>query len=39
MIQPGEHLTAAVTFAHSLEPPDAIAERDHPVHFHLDLFL
>ncbi|MCW2293634.1 hemolysin activation/secretion protein [Pseudomonas sp. BIGb0408] len=34
----GEHLAAAVTFAHSLERPDVIAERERPVHFRVDLF-
>ncbi|TBV08484.1 ShlB/FhaC/HecB family hemolysin secretion/activation protein [Phytopseudomonas dryadis] len=34
----GEHLAATVTFAHSLERPDAITERERPVHFRLDVF-
>lgn len=34
----GEHLAAAVTFAHSLERPDVITERERPVHFRVDLF-
>ena len=34
----GEHLAASVTFAHSLERPDVITERERPVYFRLDLF-
>nr|WP_329959563.1 ShlB/FhaC/HecB family hemolysin secretion/activation protein [Pseudomonas sp. MM211] len=34
----GEHLAAAVTFAHSLERPDVITERERPVHFRVDFF-
>lgn len=35
----GQHLAAAVTFAHSLERPDGIIEREAPVYFRVDLFL
>ncbi|MBD0706250.1 MULTISPECIES: ShlB/FhaC/HecB family hemolysin secretion/activation protein [unclassified Pseudomonas] len=34
----GEHLTASVTFAHSLERPDALAEREAPIYFRVDSF-
>ncbi|AEF20107.1 ShlB/FhaC/HecB family hemolysin secretion/activation protein [Pseudomonas fulva] len=34
----GEHLAASVTFAHSLERPDAITESERPVYFRLDVF-
>ncbi|SDL39219.1 ShlB/FhaC/HecB family hemolysin secretion/activation protein [Pseudomonas indica] len=34
----GQYLAAAVTFARSLERPDAIERREHPVYFRLDLF-
>jgi len=34
----GQHLAAAVTFARSLERPNAITERERPVYFRLDLF-
>jgi len=33
----GEHLNASVTFAHSLERPDALTEREAPIYFRLDL--
>src|SRR5690606_14432769 len=33
----GQHLAASVTFARSLERPDAL-ERERPVHFRFDLF-
>ncbi|MCW1248264.1 ShlB/FhaC/HecB family hemolysin secretion/activation protein, partial [Pseudomonas sp. SAICEU22] len=33
----GEHLSASVTFAHSLERPDALAEREAPIYFRLDV--
>ena len=33
----GEHLSASVTFAHSLERPDALTEREAPIYFRLDL--
>lgn len=34
----GQHLAASVTFAHSLERPDVITERERPVYFRVDLF-
>jgi len=34
----GQNLAATVTFARSLERPDAIARQEHPVYFRLDLF-
>lgn len=34
----GEHLAASVTFAHSLERPDVLTERERPVYFRVDLF-
>ena len=35
----GRYLGASVTFAHSLERPDAIAQRETPIYFSLNLFL
>ncbi|WP_349745551.1 ShlB/FhaC/HecB family hemolysin secretion/activation protein [Pseudomonas frederiksbergensis] len=35
----GEHLSASVTFAHSLERPDALTEREAPIYFRVDFFL
>jgi hemolysin activation/secretion protein len=35
----GQHLSASVTFAHSLERPDALSERETPVYFQVDFFL
>jgi hemolysin activation/secretion protein len=35
----GQHLAASVTFAHSLERPDALIEREAPIYFRMDLFL
>ncbi|SIR99709.1 ShlB/FhaC/HecB family hemolysin secretion/activation protein [Pseudomonas sp. 7SR1] len=35
----GEHLSASVTFAHSLERPDALTEREAPIYLRLDVFL
>lgn len=35
----GKHLSASVTFAHSLERPAAIEAREAPVYFRLDIFL
>jgi len=35
----GEHLSASVTFAHSLERPDALTEREAPIYFRVDAFL
>lgn len=34
----GRNLAASVTFARSLERPDAIARQEHPLYFRLDLF-
>jgi len=34
----GAHLATSLTFAHSLERPDAITERERPVYFRIDLF-
>ncbi len=34
----GQHAAASVTFAHSLERPDFIERREHPVYFRADLF-
>lgn len=34
----GEHVATSVTFARSLERPDVINEREHPVYFRIDLF-
>lgn len=35
----GQHLAASVTFAHSLERPDAITEHESPIYFRVDLLL
>ncbi|WP_341964470.1 ShlB/FhaC/HecB family hemolysin secretion/activation protein [Pseudomonas sp. RC10] len=35
----GEHASLSLTFAHSLERPDALAERETPVYLRLKLFL
>jgi len=35
----GQHLAFGVTFAHSLERPDALTEREAPIYFRLDLFI
>ncbi|SIS12709.1 MAG: ShlB/FhaC/HecB family hemolysin secretion/activation protein [Pseudomonas rhizophila] len=35
----GQHLSASVTFAHSLERPDALTEREAPIYFRVDVFL
>ncbi|WP_213939304.1 ShlB/FhaC/HecB family hemolysin secretion/activation protein [Pseudomonas sp. dw_612] len=35
----GQHLAASVTFAHSLERPDALTEREAPIYFRMDFFL
>lgn len=35
----GEHISASVTFAHSLERPDVLTEREAPIYFQVDLFL
>ena len=33
----GQHLTTSVTFAHSLERPDALTEREAPIYFRVDV--
>jgi hemolysin activation/secretion protein len=35
----GQHVAASVTFAHSLERPDALTEREAPIYFRLDFFI
>ncbi|TBV10219.1 hypothetical protein DNK08_06995 [Stutzerimonas kirkiae] len=35
--QRGQHLSASLTFAHSLERPAAIERGERPVHFRLDV--
>jgi hemolysin activation/secretion protein len=35
----GQYVAASVTFAHSLERPDALTEREAPIYFRLDLFI
>ena len=35
----GQHLSASVTFAHSLERPDAVAEGESPIYFRVELLL
>ncbi|OLS60221.1 ShlB/FhaC/HecB family hemolysin secretion/activation protein [Pseudomonas putida] len=35
----GQHLAASVTFAHSLERPDVITERETPLYFRVELLL
>ncbi|WP_413794512.1 MULTISPECIES: ShlB/FhaC/HecB family hemolysin secretion/activation protein [unclassified Pseudomonas] len=35
----GEHLNASVTFAHSLERPDVLTEREAPIYFRVDVLL
>ena len=35
----GEHLSASVTFAHSLERPDALTEREAPIWFRMDFLI
>lgn len=35
----GAHLATSVTFAHSLERPDALSEREAPIYFSLSFFL
>ncbi|AZF06440.1 ShlB/FhaC/HecB family hemolysin secretion/activation protein [Pseudomonas sp. R5-89-07] len=35
----GQNVAATVTFAHSLERPDPITEREAPIYFRLDFFL
>ena len=35
----GKNVAASVTFAHSLERPEAITDREAPIYFRLDFFL
>ncbi len=35
----GQHVSASVTFAHSLERPDALTEREAPIYFRVDFSL
>jgi hemolysin activation/secretion protein len=35
----GQHLATSVTFAHSLERPDALSEHEAPIYFSLSVFL
>ncbi|QLG92876.1 ShlB/FhaC/HecB family hemolysin secretion/activation protein [Pseudomonas yamanorum] len=35
----GKHVNASVTFAHSLERPNAITDRESPIYFRMDFFL
>ncbi|MGC7841229.1 ShlB/FhaC/HecB family hemolysin secretion/activation protein [Pseudomonas wayambapalatensis] len=35
----GRHLAASVTFARSLERPDALPDKEHPVYLRLDFFI
>lgn len=35
----GQHVAASVTFAHSLERPDTLTEREAPIYFRVDFFL
>lgn len=35
----GQHFATSVAFAHSLERPDALSERETPIYFRLDLLL
>ncbi|MHC8412487.1 ShlB/FhaC/HecB family hemolysin secretion/activation protein [Pseudomonas sp. Hz4] len=35
----GQHVAASVTFAHSLERPDTLTEREAPIYFRVDVFL
>lgn len=35
----GQHLAASVTFAHSLERPSGVIEREAPIYFRMDFFL
>ncbi|MBH3414300.1 ShlB/FhaC/HecB family hemolysin secretion/activation protein [Pseudomonas putida] len=35
----GQHLAASVTFAHSLERPGVLTEKERPVYFRLDFFI
>ena len=35
----GQYVSTSVTFAHSLERPDALTERETPIYFRMDFFL
>ncbi|WP_225933406.1 ShlB/FhaC/HecB family hemolysin secretion/activation protein [Pseudomonas peradeniyensis] len=35
----GQHMAASVTFAHSLERPDVLTEKERPVYLRLDFFI
>lgn len=35
----GRNLSTSVTFAHSLERPDVLSEREAPIYFRMDFFL
>ncbi|QXH58826.1 ShlB/FhaC/HecB family hemolysin secretion/activation protein [Pseudomonas maumuensis] len=35
----GQHMAASVTFAHSLERPDVLTEKERPVYFRLDFLI
>jgi len=35
----GDHIAASVTFARSLERPDVLPDKEHPVYLRLDLFI
>ncbi|MNF07472.1 hypothetical protein D3C80_2076580 [compost metagenome] len=35
----GQHLAASVTFAHSLERPDVLPDKERPVYLRLDFFI
>ncbi|MEE1887405.1 ShlB/FhaC/HecB family hemolysin secretion/activation protein [Pseudomonas carassii] len=35
----GQHVAASVTFAHSLERPDVLTDKERPVYFRLDFFI
>ncbi|NUT77978.1 ShlB/FhaC/HecB family hemolysin secretion/activation protein [Pseudomonas sp. C1C7] len=35
----GQHMAASVTFAHSLERPDTLPDREAPIYFRVDFFL
>lgn len=35
----GEHVAASVSFAHSLERPDVLPDKERPVYFRLDFFI
>ena len=35
----GKHVSTSVTFAHSLERPGVVTEREAPIYFRMDFFL